>query len=104
MWENEQKLPLFLRVFEDGSKELANPLDWWKFNRARFPRLARLASKYLCMQATSASSERLFSAAGLTISKDRANLLPDNAAMLIFLHDNLPYVRRWRKAYGYEDI
>ena len=55
-----------------------------------------MARKYLCVQATSAASERLFSVAGLTIANDRARLLPTNAAMMIFLHENLPAVRRWR--------
>jgi len=50
----------------------------------------------LSIQATSAPSKRLFSTAGLTIAKDRARLTPDNAEMLVFLHDNLPVVRAWR--------
>ena len=64
-----------------------NPLDWWAENERRFPLLATLARRYLCIPATSAPSERLFSAAGLTIAKDRASLLPDVAQSLIFLHD-----------------
>ena len=75
-------------------------LLWWRLNQTRFPRLACLAEKYLAIQATSAPSERLFSAAGLTIAKDRASLLPDNAAMLIFLHDNLPIARAWKAQRG----
>jgi len=86
----------------DGSESsvIANPLEWWRVNEVRFPRLAFLARKLLAIQATSAPSERLFSAAGLTIAKDRARLTPENAAMLIFLHDNLPNIRAWRAAHG----
>ena len=62
--------------------------------------LSVLASKYLAIQATSAPSERLFSAAGLTISKDRARLTQDNAAGLVFLHENLAPVNAWRSARG----
>lgn len=42
-----------------------DPLDWWRENRANFPRLAILAQKFLCVPATSVASERFFSAAGL---------------------------------------
>ena len=49
------------------------------------PILSLLARRILCIPATSAPSERLFSVAGLTIANDRAGLLPDNAADLIFL-------------------
>jgi hypothetical protein len=41
----------------------------------------------LCVQATSAPCERLFSHAGLTIANDRARLSPANAESFIFLHD-----------------
>ncbi len=71
-------------------------LVWWLINAVRFPQLSHLARKFLAIQATSAPSERLFSAAGLTIANDRARLLPDNAAMLIFLHQNLEKARAWR--------
>ena len=39
----------------------------------------------LCVPATSAPFERLFSLAGLTIAKDRAGLTAENAADLVFL-------------------
>ena len=42
----------------------------------------------LCVPATSAPTERVFSVAGLTISKCRASVLPQNASDLIFLHDS----------------
>ena len=83
------------RTRENG--EHNDPLMWWKdYGRLKYPNLALLALKYLCVQATSAASERLFSAAGLTIANDRASMLPDNASMLIFLHENLPIVMKWR--------
>ena len=47
-----------------------------------------LARRLLCIPATSAPAERLFSHAGLVISKARAALLPENAAAAVFLHDS----------------
>ena len=51
------------------------------------PILSRLARRTLCIPATSAPSERVFSMAGLTVSNLRASLSSDNASSLIFLHD-----------------
>jgi hypothetical protein len=59
---------------------------WWKNNQILIPHLAMVARRILVIPATSAPSERLFSAAGLTMAKDRARLLPANAETLIFLH------------------
>ena len=42
----------------------------WSTN-SQLPHLKQLASKYLCIPATSASSERCFSSAGLTVSEFR---------------------------------
>jgi hypothetical protein len=72
----------------DGKKKGYNcPLTWWKLNEHRYPLLATLARRTLCIPATSAPSERIFSSAGLTITNLRARLTGDNAAMLIFLRD-----------------
>lgn len=42
---------------------LHDPLPWWKKQERRFPLVAALARKVLAIPATSAQSERLFSAA-----------------------------------------
>jgi hypothetical protein len=65
--------------------EFTCPLEWWKKHEQILPTLSELARRLLCIPATSAPSERVFSAAGLTISNDRASLLPDHAADMIFL-------------------
>ncbi|XP_063743762.1 E3 SUMO-protein ligase ZBED1-like [Eleginops maclovinus] len=66
-----------------------DPLTWWKANQKRYPRLAKLASAYLCVPATSVPSERVFSAAGLIVNRLRTRLHPEHVDMLIFLNKNM---------------
>ncbi len=99
LWDNEPPLPRRHKL-QDGQYEFNDPLEWWKEHESKFVRLAQLARKYLAIPATSAPSERLFSSAGLTIAKERARLTQDNAAMLIFLHENVEQVNRYRSIKG----
>lgn len=66
--------------------------EWWSKNKLKFPCLATLALKYLCSPSSSVYSERLFSEAGNIYEEKRANLLPERAESLVFLHHNLPLV------------
>jgi len=61
--------------------------------------LSQLALRILCIPATSAPSERVFSVAGLTIAKDRARLAPQTANELIFLHDALPALKKFEESH-----
>ena len=72
-----------------------NPLHWWARNGKTLPHISVLAKQFLCIPATSAPSERVFSSAGLTIAKTRASLHPDNASDLIFLHNSWPYAEKY---------
>jgi hypothetical protein len=74
------------------------PLTWWKFNEKKYKLLSILAARVLCIPATSAPSERVFSTAGLTIAKDRARLASQTANELIFLHDALPAIQRFNQS------
>jgi hypothetical protein len=60
--------------------------------------ISKLALRVLCIPATSAPSERVFSVAGLTIAKDRARLAPQTANELIFLHDAIPALKRFEES------
>jgi hypothetical protein len=46
------------------------PLTWWKFNERKYKLLSKLAARVLCILATSAPSEHVFSTVGLTIVQD----------------------------------
>lgn len=83
----EKEVDMFLK---DPSPLLdSSPTEWWKVNEGRFPRLANVARRYLCIPGTSVPSERVFSAAGLTVNRLRTRLTPDHVNMLIFLNKNI---------------
>ena len=82
---------------EAGEENFSNPLLWWKIHRGVLPLLSTLARRTLCIPATSAPSERVFSTAGLTIAKCRASIQPQHASELIFLHDSWPFAEESEK-------
>jgi len=88
----KQERPL-LDIDADGNP--GDPLAWWKAHEALYPHISSLAKKLLSIPATSAASERLFSAAGLTIRAHRASLLPEMAEMLVFCKANWNVVATW---------
>ena len=66
-----------------------SPLEWWRSSGSQlYPKLARLARKYLGLCATSVTSERLFSVAGNIVTSKRTRLTPDNVNKLVFLACN----------------
>lgn len=62
------------RYFKLKITAVASPIRWWRDKRAAFPTLSRLAAKYLSVPASSASVERVFSQAGLTLTKLRTRM------------------------------
>ncbi|XP_050960772.1 E3 SUMO-protein ligase ZBED1 [Labeo rohita] len=67
----------------------SDPLEWWRLQCSHFPRISRLAKKYLCIPATSSPSERAFSTGGNIVTSSRASLKPENVDRLVFLAKNL---------------
>ena len=65
-----------------------DPVVWWNTQRNTLPHLTSFASQYLCIPASSAPSERVFSKASLVASKLRSRLTSDNAKALTFLAVN----------------
>lgn len=66
-----------------------DPLTWWRDAKAIYPHISNLARKYLCIPATSSSSERVFSTSGNIVTCLRASLKPDHVNRLVFLAKNL---------------
>lgn len=66
------------------------PLVWWKSEASKYPHLAKLAQRYLCVPGTSVPSERIFSTACHIISAQRSALTSEHADQLVFLKKNMP--------------
>ena len=67
-------------------------LAYWKSQEDIVPDLARFARSILCIPASSASSERLFSLAGRTITTQRTGISSARAEQLIYVHQNFDKV------------
>ena len=90
----QQEKPLAMYT-DETRQTYNNPLEWWKRKQTVYPNVALFAKRLLCIPATSAPAERLFSHAGLILSKLRASLTPENAQNLILLHDNWQLVEEY---------
>ena len=66
-----------------------DPLEWWKSESVRYPILAKLARKYLCLCATSVPSERVFSCGGNIVTDKTTCLKIERVDSLVFLAHNL---------------
>jgi len=65
-------------------------LNWWNFNKTKYPHLASFAMKYRAAPSSSVYPERLFAEAGNLYEQKRNRLLPKTGEkLLFFLHHNL---------------
>lgn len=62
---------------------------WWFKNSTVYPRLFKLFMKLSCVQASSASSERAFSAGGNIVTEKRSLILPKHVNNLIVLRNKV---------------
>ncbi|XP_059186901.1 uncharacterized protein LOC131969739 isoform X2 [Centropristis striata] len=82
----QQEIELYRKLPAVPSSEDA--VAWWWKRRDSMPLLSQLSRSYLCVQASSTPRERVFGAAGETISQERSHILPEQADMQIFLQKN----------------
>ena len=78
----------------------ANPLEWWHTHGDKFPILSVLAKRFLAVQATSASSERVFSHASRIMSHNRTRLHPDVAGQLLYVGMNIDWYEEQLKKHS----
>lgn len=83
--EAELDLYLTLPLLQDDQLDV---LNYWKNSMSQLEMLSSCARKFLCSNATSCASERLFSFAGHIVNKKRSCLNPQMADMLAFLAFN----------------
>nr|XP_037877017.1 E3 SUMO-protein ligase ZBED1-like [Bombyx mori] len=78
------ELSVYLRTPVGRLKE--NPLEIWRDYKIQFPKLYKIAFKYLTIVGTSVPSERLLSQAGLVMTEQRNRLKGKRLSKLLFLH------------------
>ena len=82
-----------MKLFENAKSRTgkkSDPLLWWRMHHDQFRLLSVVARAVLCIPAPAASSERLFSIAGLTVMQKRTRLSSSNTSMLVFLKSYMP--------------
>ena len=68
-------------------------LTWWKgMSSEAYPKLGRLARRYLCIPAASTASERIFSDAGNVVTWSRSKLHVNNVEKLVYVKENSKFV------------
>jgi hypothetical protein len=67
-------------------------LEFWKSHQSQFPVLAKLAKKYLSVQASSAAVERMFSIAGHIFAPKRRKLKTTIYSHLVYVKLNENYI------------
>ncbi|CAM9438463.1 unnamed protein product [Chrysoparadoxa australica] len=72
------------------------PLVKWKIWKKHFPCLAELARASLCLQASSAASERVFSKASQVLTERRRSLDADQVSTLLSLENNWKPLKEWK--------
>jgi len=79
----------FKRYDAEKQDTKCHPLEWWKVNESKFPRVAALAREYLAAPATSATVERLFSSVGLVKTDDRPRLKDSTLVDIMWVKENV---------------
>jgi len=72
-----------------AADEKIDILEWWKIMKTQYPILSRFARKYLCIPASSATSERAFSTAGNVVTCRRTTLAVNNVEQIVFIKENI---------------
>ena len=69
------------------------PLSWWADNQRKYPLIAEVARRLLSIPATTVSSKRLYTKECEAVLDRRDGLSPDKAELVLFIMENLNWVR-----------
>jgi len=72
---------------------ITKPINWWKLVARRYPILSKIALKVLSIPATSAASERNWSAFGFIHNKLRNRMLDQRVEKCVYLYWNMKILR-----------
>ncbi len=79
-----------IQIYDNSSYTLPednNPLTFWREYQYTLPILSKIAKSVFVIQASSAESERHFSAAGQIVTEQRSQLDPDCVESLVVLKE-----------------
>ena len=77
-WEN----------YLDCETSSCDPMQFWRENQSRFPRLAVIAKQTFCAPGSNAAVERIFSIGGYILSQRRTRITDDNFQSQLFANVN----------------
>ena len=86
--EEDDEVDQYMKSKASKDKDL-DILQWWSDHKNKYSTLAILSAYYLAISASSAPSERAFSAAGQTINEHHTNLNPETINSILILHSAL---------------
>ena len=86
----------FMGALLDCETSSSDPMQFWRENQSRLPRLAVIAKQTFCAPRRTAAVERIFSIAGYILSQRRTRITDDNFQNQLFANVNsdLPEVPR----------
>ena len=67
-----------LENYLDCETSSSDPMQFWRENQSRLPRLAVIAEQTFCASGRTAAVERIFSIAGYILSQRRTRITDDN--------------------------
>ena len=83
-----------LENYLDCETSSSDPMQFWRENQSRFPRLAVIAKQTFCALGRTAAVEKFFSIAGYILSQRRTRITDDNFQNQLFANvkSDLPEV------------
>ena len=77
-----------LENYLDCETSSCDPMQFWRENQSRFPRLAVIAKQTFCTRGSTAAVERIFSIAGYVLSQRCTRITDDNFQNQLFANVN----------------